>query len=235
MVKNQRIIKALIACALTFSLNVNAQSFGFGDQAIGEIEAMATLPADGFKIIQTNGKLILVSSDGHYAIKGGRIFDAWHGMEIRNMADLEKSKRVPKKFMELPFEKMATISIGNKSAEEVLVYMDPVTSKGTPLIQQLIGLSDNYLFRILPIPATDERALEVQQVTCLEPLEQVAYLQGKSVEMPDLKTCGKEKMMRNVVTAMAMRVKTLPRIIAPNGAVRTGRFDVQQFLIENKK
>lgn len=235
MVKNKRIIATLLVSLLALSVDAQAESFGFGNKNIGEIEAMAALPAEGFNVILSNGRLILISKDGHYAIKGGRILDAWHGLEIKTMADLEKSKQVPQKFRELPFEQMGVISIGKESAKEVLVFIDPTSSKGTPLINQIIGLSDKYLFRIIPIPATDSKAGEVQQVICLKPLEQVAYLKGKKVTMPNIKTCGKEKMMRNVVTAMAIKVKTLPRLISPNGTVKTGEFDVQQFIAQNEK
>lgn len=234
MVKNKRTLAVSLLVGFLAVTGVEAQNFNFGQNTIGEIEAMAPLPSDGFNVIQAKGKLILVSKDGHYAIKGGRIFDAWNGLEVKTMADLEKSKRIPKKFRELPFEKMGVVSIGKKGAKEILVFLDPTTSKGKPIIDQLIGLSAKYLIRIMPIPARDEDAVETQRVICLSAKKQLLYLKGKKVELPEVKGCDKGPLMRNVVTAMAIKVKKLPVVISTNGAKKEGEFDVEEFISSNK-
>jgi thiol:disulfide interchange protein DsbC len=236
MVKNQKTLKALLLSMLVFSTASQAEeNFSFGKGVVGDIEAMAPLPAEGFNLIQANGRLLLVSKDGHYAIKGGRILDAWHGFEIKTVGDLERSKRVPKKFRTLPWNQMGVITFGKEKADEILAFLDPTTSKGQPIISQLVGLSSNYLIRIVPLPATDERAVTVERMLCLKSIDQMRYLKGEAVELPKRGSCDKGPLMRNVVTAMALRIKQLPRVVAPNGSAKSGAFDIADFVNQNRK
>ncbi len=46
------------------------------------IEAMRRLPAEGFHIVESQGRLLLVSTNGHYVVSGGRILDLWNQIEI---------------------------------------------------------------------------------------------------------------------------------------------------------
>src|SRR5579884_2875490 len=58
------------------------------------IEAMKPLPADQFQIVQSQGRIFLVSANGHYVVSG-RVLDLWNGVEVRSVADIEKTERIP--------------------------------------------------------------------------------------------------------------------------------------------
>ena len=64
------------------------------------IEAMRRLPVEGVQLVQAQGQLLIVSTNGHYVITGGRLIDLWNNLRLVGVACLGYEQ--PPRFMPSP-------------------------------------------------------------------------------------------------------------------------------------
>src|ERR1700730_14878860 len=105
------------------------------------IDAMRSLPAEGFQVVQSQGRILLVSTNGHYVVTG-RIMDLWNSIEIHSVADVDKTERIPLAHLGLSAQSLGGLSVGKSEAREaVTVFMDPASRQSQELLQPLRDLA----------------------------------------------------------------------------------------------
>jgi thiol:disulfide interchange protein DsbC len=199
----------------------------------GEIVGMRRLDTVGFQLVElSNGKLVLVSADGHYAILGGRMMDFWNSREIKSLADLSGSQRIP--LSRLPMDDLGTVKVGK--GPMVGIFIDPLSPTTAQVLEAVEGLKKEYSFNLILVPSNDDRKEMTRRLLCVSSDKAYkAMLSGlkKDVKVKD-DDCGREQLQRNYVTAMMFSIKQVPFIIASNGMSSKGLpNNFQEFLKNN--
>ena len=90
------------------------------------IEAMRRLPVDGFHVVESQGRLLLVSTNGHYVVSGGRIIDLWNQIEVKSVADVDGTTRIPLSRMGIEASALGGIVTGQvREPQRVTAFVDP--------------------------------------------------------------------------------------------------------------
>jgi thiol:disulfide interchange protein DsbC len=198
---------------------------------------MKPLPADGFQIIQSQGRIFLVSGNGHYIVSG-RVLDLWNGIEVRSVSDVEKTERIPLAHLGLSAHILGGTSVGrSEKREAVTVFLDPGSSQTQQLLPALRQLASERRVDLVFIPAQPSRAGLSRALIC-HPDWVPRFFNGTAAlnPEPDAESCGIGELQRARVTAELLGIRTLPFSIAPNGATVVGApKDYQRFVAQNQE
>jgi thiol:disulfide interchange protein DsbC len=188
------------------------------------IEAMQRLPADGFHLVQSQGRLLVVSTNGHFAISGGRILDLWNNVEIRSVSDVEKSTRLPLARLGIEAQALGGTSWGRAEAGHPLtVFLDPGSSESRRLLPALRAAATSHRVDVVFVPAQPARAGISRALIC-DHTAALAFLERDVVPraLSDQDKCGIKELERARVTVELLGIATLPFSVAPNGATASG-------------
>lgn len=123
------------------------------------IEAMRRLPAEGFHIVESQGRLLLVSTNGHYVVSGGRILDLWNQVEITSVADVEATTHMPLARMGIDASALGGVVIGQESARQrVTTFLDPASAESRKVLPLVRELAKSYRLDVVFVPAQPARA-----------------------------------------------------------------------------
>ncbi|MFL6600819.1 MAG: hypothetical protein ACJ8R9_05755 [Steroidobacteraceae bacterium] len=201
------------------------------------IEAMKPLPAEGFQVVQAQGRILLVSTNGHYVVTG-RILDLWNSIEVRSVADVEKTERIPLSHLGLTARQLGGVSLGKSEVREaVTVFVDPGSPQSQELLPQLRELARSRRIDLVFVPAQPNRAALARAFIC-HPESATAFLETTRLPepLPDGDGCGVGELQRARVTIQLLGVHTLPFSIAPNGATAAGApKDYARFVATNQE
>lgn len=188
------------------------------------IEAMRRLPAEGFHIVQSQGRLLVVSTNGHFAISGGRILDLWNNVEIRSVNDVEASTRLPLARLGIRAEALGGVSWGRKDKSQgATVFLDPGSAESRKFLPALRAAAAQHRIDVVFIPAQPARAGLSRALIC-DPAAAVAFLERATSPQPlaSEQKCGIKELERARVTVELLGITTLPFSVAPNGATVSG-------------
>jgi thiol:disulfide interchange protein DsbC len=187
------------------------------------IEAMKPLPAEGFEVIQSQGRLLLVSTNGHFVVSG-RIFDLWNTIEVHSVADVDRTARIPLAHLGLTAQSLGGVSLGKSEAREaVTVFMDPGSPQSQQLLAPLRELARQRRVDLVFVPAQPARAGLSRAFICHPEMAKSFFESTRLPDPPaDTDPCGTGELQRARVTAQLIGVRTLPFSIAPNGATVSG-------------
>jgi len=188
------------------------------------IDAMKRLPADGFHVVESQGRLLLVSTNGHYVVTGGRLIDLWNEVEVQRVSDLEKTLRLPLTRMGIRAKELGGFTTGQANAKEaVTVFLDPASAESHKLLPQLRSLMPKYRVDVIFVPAQATRAETSRALIC-DPNAARAFIEAARV--PDAtgtgSACGVKELERARVTVHLLGIETLPMSVAPNGVTVAG-------------
>lgn len=201
------------------------------------IEAMKPLPAEGFQIIQSQGRIFLVSGNGHYVVTG-KVMDLWNGIEIHSVADVDKTNRIPLAHLGLSAQQLGGASVGkSEKREAVTVFLDPGSSQSQQLLPLLRQIAREHRVDLVFIPAQPSRAALSRALIChpdaIQPFFETSRLPTPEAET---ETCGIGELQRARVTAQLLGIHTLPFSVTPNGATVTGApKDYAHFVTANQE
>lgn len=206
-------------------------------QAIGSIESMATLPIEGLKLIKSNGKYILMSSNGHYAVIGNfKLIDVWNNKQIKTIDDVDKSNRVPLNVFRNNEKDFSVLTYGH-GPRQVFIFTDPLCKFCNELIKQIPGLTDKYTFKILIMAADTKSTNTARRLICssndisTKALVTQNYNKLKSGDP----LCSSKKIKQTHSLATLLGVTRVPYTIAPNGKPFKGyKQNLAKWLEENK-
>jgi hypothetical protein len=227
---------ALALFAVT-TLDANAADADIPRDVLKGIEAMKPLPADGFQVVQSQGRLLLVSTNGHYVVMG-RILDLWNGIEVHAVADVERTERIPLAHLGLSARQLGGVSVGkSEQRESVTVFLDPGSSQSQQILPRLRELASTHRVDLVFVPALAERAAVARALIC-HPEAVAPFFNNTRLPEPQAEgdPCGVAELQRARVTVQLLGIHTLPFSIAPNGATLSGApTEYAQFIASNQE
>ncbi|WP_409440508.1 disulfide isomerase DsbC N-terminal domain-containing protein, partial [Pseudomonas sp.] len=91
------------------------------EQAAKTITGQASLPVDGMKVLQSEGKLYFISGNGRYVFRG-EVYDTWLQSHIDTIAQAqESSSRILLSKMGVKIDDLLSIRMGH-GAKEVVFF-----------------------------------------------------------------------------------------------------------------
>lgn len=220
-----RLARASLMClALSITTGASAAESDFPHDALKGIEAMRRLPADGFHIVESQGRLLLVSTNGHYVVTGGRILDLWNQTEVKSVADVEGTLRLPLARMGIEAKALGGITTGQtNSAQKVTAFLDPGSAESRKLLPPLRELSKQYRIDVVFVPAQPARAGISRALICDRQAAFAFFNDSRApAALPDSNSCGEEELARARVTVQLLGISSLPFTVSPNGAAIAG-------------
>jgi len=210
-----------------------------------KIDGMQDLPISGLKMIKTGDQLVFISSNGRFALYGGKMLDVWTQQEIKDIVDIDRiANRIDLKRMKLKIDDLGPISVGH-GKESVLVFIDPRCPYCAKLVKDLQALQDQYTFNLVMVPVLGQESQNiVVQLACQQasndPKLQDSVRQrvlkqdyaGLPTENPA--QCNREPLQKAVVTAKLFGLQGVPFLIAPDGRTHSGAPEVLADWLENK-
>ena len=236
---NYKRLTPLVTLAITTLLALAAipafaEPAGFPSHVLNGIDALQKLPAEGFHVVESQGRTLLVSTNGHYVVLGGRILDLWNQVEIRRVADVPKTQRIPLNRLRLDLDDLGGVTIGD--GPQVVVFLDPLSKETPRLLEEIRALQSAYQFRLVFMPARADRRRTSQARAC-SPADARRFIHtGETPKsIPGDPGCGKAPLQKTLVTASLLGIKSVPFTIAPNGATIQGHSaNYRGFLEENR-
>lgn len=199
---------------------------GWPEGILEDIDGMVTLPARAFHVVESGGRTVMVSSNGHYAVLNGALWDMWNGFRIRSVEDVERSKAIPLARLGITDHALAGItlqSVAEPPGGRVTVFLDPAAQEGVDAIAAARGLLERYAFRLVFVPTHEGRYAATQGVLCVQTAAQAFVVSGRVARgAPPEPLCGLDAMHRNIALVQVLGIDALPFTVAPNGAVLPG-------------
>jgi thiol:disulfide interchange protein DsbC len=236
---------AVMADTAASGASKSASSAITGGLLSTKIDGMQDLPISGLKMIKTGDQLVFISSNGRFALYGGKMLDVWTQQEIKDIVDIDRiANRIDLKRMKLKIDDLGPISVGH-GKESVLVFIDPRCPYCAKLVKDLQALQDQYTFNLVMVPVLGQESQNiVVQLACQQasndPKLQDSVRQrvlkqdyaGLPTENPA--QCNREPLQKAVVTAKLFGLQGVPFLIAPDGRTHSGAPEVLADWLENK-
>lgn len=199
----------------------------FPQDVLKGIEAMRRLPVEGFHVVESQGRLLLVSTNGHYAVAGGRILDLWNQIEVKRVADLDATFRLPLARMGIEAAALGGLTVETASARgRLTVFLDPASPESRKLLPQLRSLEPSHRLELIFVPAQPARAAIARALICDEAAARSFFETGEvPAPIAASNPCGQKELERARATVQLLSIQTLPFSVTGNGSVLAGAPD----------
>lgn len=217
-------------CASAF---VHAETSGFPADVVRGIDAMARLPVRGFSVVESQGRMLLMSDNGHYVIVGGRLLDMWNQTEVHSVSDVRKTERIPVRRMGLTADKFGGLTLGQ--GPRVMVWLDALGAETRAVLDQIGKLRDRFTFEVVWLPALPQRKDANRALICSKrAAEQYVRTADPEPLRAPAGDCGREELAKTLTTAAVLGIDRVPFSIAPNGQTLIGASRTfAEFLAQN--
>lgn len=210
-----------------------------------KIDGMQDLPISGLKMVKTGEQTVFISSNGRFALTGGKLMDIWTQQEIKDLPDIDTiANRIDLSRMKLNVDDLGPVTIGHGKTS-VLVFIDPRCPYCGKVMKDLQALQDQYTFKLVMVPILGPESQNiVVQLSCQlgsndaklkdsvrDRLLKQDYA-GLPTEPPS--PCNKEPLQKAVVTAKLFGLHGVPFLIAPDGRTHSGAPEVLADWLSNK-
>jgi thiol:disulfide interchange protein DsbC len=199
-------------------LNGNGQS-SIRNQ-IDKIKATKRLPIYGMNMIETtDGKVVLVSDNGRFAVIGGRWVDVWEGSTITNIADSATLDKVNLGRMGLNVDEFDPFVIGNGS-KIINVFVDPMSEESRAVVRQMAALGKEYTFKVILLPLKGQQSGQAARRLICSPDKKLAldaFMNGVYSSIPEpTNSCNVIAVQKAMITSQVLSITNTPYIILPN-------------------
>lgn len=210
-----------------------------------KIDGMQDLPISGLKMVKTDEQTVFISSNGRFALTGGKLMDIWTQQEIKDLPDIDKiANRIDLSRMKLNVDDLGPVTIGH-GKPSVLVFIDPRCPYCGKVMKDLQALQDQYTFKLVMVPILGPESQNiVVQLACqlgssdskLKDSIRDRLLKQDYTGLPTEPTgqCNKEPLQKAVVTAKLFGLQGVPFLIAPDGRTHSGAPEVLADWLANK-
>jgi len=208
----------VMACAvLPMALQAAEHSLGSKELLQG-IESMRRISADAWYLVQAQDRVMLVSVNGHYAATNLKLIDLWNQLEVKSIADLSASERIPLGRMGIKAKALGGVSVGPPADDPITVFLDPASPETQKLIPRLREIAQAKRVDLIFVPAQPSRAATTRALIC-NPQAAQNFLSGARLPEPPASDdrCGMGELEKARVTLQLLGIVTLPYTIAPNG------------------
>ena len=191
------------------------------------IQGMQRLPVAGVQMVQAGERVLFVSANGRYVITGPA-WDLWHGAKLESLEEGARlAERIDLERLGLDPASLGALDLGS-GKRDVIVFLDPLCPHCRELLSQLPGLSENYRFRLVPLPVLGpDSEAAVARLGCLAERDPVAAREAQLADTLDELpvpegACGQAAGQRALVTAQLLGIAGVPHLIAPDGRLQQG-------------
>jgi thiol:disulfide interchange protein DsbC len=211
-----------------------------------KIDGMQDLPITGLKMVKTGEQIVFMSSNGRFALYGGKLLDVWTQQEIKDLPDIDRiARRIDLSRMKLNVDDLGPVTVGH-GKEAVLIFIDPRCPYCGKVMKDLQALQDRYTFKLVMVPILGQESqnivvqLACQQASKKDQKDQDSVRQrllkqdyaGLPTDNPA--SCNKEPLQRAIVTAKLFGLPGVPFLIAPDGRTHSGAPESLADWLENK-
>lgn len=209
------------------------------------IDGMQDLPITGLKMVKTGDQIVFMSSNGRFALYGGKLLDVWTQQEIKELADIDRiAKRIDLSRMKLNIDDLGPVTVGH-GKDAVLVFIDPRCPYCAKVIKDLQTLQDRYTFKLVMLPLLSEASQTiVVQLACQlasgdknsrdNVRERLLKQDYTGLPSDNPAHCNKEPLQKAIVTAKLFGLPGVPFLIAPDGRTHSGAPESLADWLENK-
>ena len=220
---------ATLLAVIMGGLSVEAWADDPADAALARdllkgVEAMRRLPVDGFHLVEAQGHILIVSTNGHYAILGGRVLDLWNQLEIHKASDVDATLRLPLAKMGIKAAELGGINVGRTdSSESVTVFLDPASPQSQEMLPELQSLAKRYKLDVIYVPAQDSRAAVARALVCDKHAGESFFATGQIPrDLVSSPSCGERELERARITVHLLGIDVLPYTVTPDGTPVAG-------------
>jgi thiol:disulfide interchange protein DsbC len=210
-----------------------------------KIDGMQDLPITGLKMIKTGDKVVFMSSNGRFALYGGKLLDVWTQQEIRDLPDIDRiANRIDLTRMKLNIDDLGPVTAGH-GKDTVLIFIDPRCPYCGKVMKDLQALQDRYTFKLVMVPILGQESQNVVvQLACqlasgdkkVQDSVRQRLLKQDYASLPtgNPAQCNKEPLQKAIVTAKLFGLPGVPYLIAPDGRTHSGAPEALADWLENK-
>lgn len=132
-----------------------------------KIDGMQDLPITGLKMVKTGEQIVFMSSNGRFALYGGKLLDVWTQQEIKDLPDIDRiARRIDLSRMKLNIDDLGPVTVGH-GKEAVLIFIDPRCPYCGKVMKDLQALQDRYTFKLVMVPILGQESQNiVVQLVC---------------------------------------------------------------------
>jgi thiol:disulfide interchange protein DsbC len=210
-----------------------------------KIDGMQDLPITGLKMVKTGEQIVFMSSNGRFALYGGKLLDVWTQQEIKDLPDIDRiARRIDLSRMKLNIDDLGPVTVGH-GKEAVLIFIDPRCPYCGKVMKDLQALQDRYTFKLVMVPILGQESQNiVVQLACQQAskdqkvqdsVRQRLLKQGYAgLPTDNPASCNKEPLQRAIVTAKLFGLPGVPFLIASDGRTHSGAPELLADWLENK-
>lgn len=217
--------KGILLAAIGAVMGAQASATEIDLSKAPAMNAMTTIPSQGIKVIEADGRIMAMSANGRWVIEG-RIFDTWQMKQLTTMGEVQDSvNTINLGALKLDLNDLKPLTLGKKGNPEVTVFVDPFCGHCKAMLQDAKRLSDQYRFNILLVGVLGpDSARRTRELWCADDRDEAvnALISGSKKELSQSSDCGLEPLQRTLVTSQLFGIEGVPFLIAPNGRINRG-------------
>jgi thiol:disulfide interchange protein DsbC len=210
-----------------------------------KIDGMQDLPITGLKMVKTGGQIVFMSSNGRFALYGGKLLDVWTQQEIKDLPDIDRiARRIDLSRMKFNIDDLGPVTVG-RGKDSVLIFIDPRCPYCGKVMKDLQALQERYTFKLVMVPILGQESqnivvqLACQQTSKDQKVQDSVRQRLLKQDYAGLPTdnpasCNKEPLQRAIVTAKLFGLPGVPFLIAPDGRTHSGAPESLADWLENK-
>jgi thiol:disulfide interchange protein DsbC len=244
-----RLAFLLLLCTSAAVMAAEAPKISPADIAAGlmsvKIDGMQDLPITGLKMVKTGEQIVFMSSNGRFALYGGKLLDVWTQQEIKDLPDIDRiARRIDLSRMKLNIDDLGPVTVGY-GKDSVLIFIDPRCPYCGKVMKDLQALQDRYTFKLVMVPILGQESqnivvqLACQQASKDQKVQDSVRQRLLKQDYAGLPTdnpvsCNKEPLQRAIVTAKLFGLPGVPFLIAADGRTHSGAPESLADWLENK-
>jgi thiol:disulfide interchange protein DsbC len=210
-----------------------------------KIDGMQDLPITGLKMVKTGAQIVFMSSNGRFALYGGKLLDIWTQQEIKDLPDIDRiARRIDLSRMKLNIDDLGPVAVG-RGKDSVLIFIDPRCPYCGKVMKDLQALQERYTFKLVMVPILGQESQNVvvqlacQQASKDQKVQDSVRQRLLKQDYAGLPTdnpasCNKEPLQRAIVTAKLFGLPGVPFLIAADGRTHSGAPESLTDWLENK-
>lgn len=196
------------------------------EKADTSISDVIPLPIRGMSAVESDdGTIMFVSDTGRFAIVG-ELVDVWQAKTLDSMRDIQEAvETMNLRSQGIDVEKLNVASVGT-GPKEVVVFVDPICSTCTSLMEDAEKLAADYTFRFLVIPAFGDESNELaRHLFCASnPEERYQALRNGAIRSLDRKSkCPMDYYDQTLLITHLLGIDGVPYILSHDDKTYRGR------------
>lgn len=233
-------IAVLIASLATASMAVAGD--GFVPSRMPEFDkayqSVVTIPGTDLHVADINGQLVVVLPNKRFAVVG-HLVDTLERKELRTLDDVKAARRMKISSLGIDYNELAAVKYG-KGPKEAVIFLDTECTNCTKMLQEVRSLGDDYTFHIVLMPLLSQASVtNAARVICADDQQaaiNAIFTRGYDKLPKKALQCAQSKLAATWGMSLALSIRAVPYIIAPNGETTLGLKDLTlaEFLGRNR-